>query len=214
MRPAAVVFDIDGTLLDSAPGIVAGFQHALRSVGFEPPDEATLRSDLGPPIGVLLTSLGLPADRLEDAIDDYRTFYAAHGQHQAGVYPGIVDLLTALDGRVRLGTATAKRTDIAESILRTHGLAGRFVAIVGTDPVRSTKAETIGHALTRLGDPDPGTVWMVGDRHSDIAGGQACGVRTVAVSWGYGSRAELTAAAPDELIDHPRQLLELLDSTR
>ena len=114
----AVVFDIDGTLLDSAAGIVAGFRHALRSVGFTPPTDAVLRSDLGPPVGPYFTSLGLDDALLERAVAAYRSYYRAEGMHEAAAYPGIVDLLDTLRGTVLLGTATAKRTDTAEDILR------------------------------------------------------------------------------------------------
>ena len=106
----------------------------------------------------------------------------------------MVDLLEPLAPVVRLGTATAKRTDVAQAIMARHGLADYFQVINGADPTRTTKAETIGQTLADLGDPDPNAVVMVGDRHSDIAGGRACGVRTVGVTWGYGSRAELTTA--------------------
>lgn len=206
----AVVFDIDGTVLDSATGIVAGFQHALRSVGFEPPDEQTLRSDLGPPVDLLFTALGLHPDLLVRAVSAYRSYYCEHGMHQAAAYPGIRDLLDALRGRVALGTATAKRTDLAEAILATHELAGYFAVLNGVGELRNNKAETLAHTLTLLGDPDPASVVMVGDRHLDITGGRACGVRTVGVTWGYGSRSELVEAAPDLLVDHPADLTALL----
>jgi phosphoglycolate phosphatase len=206
----AVIFDIDGTLLDSATGIVAGFQHALRSVGFEPPDEQTLRSDLGPPVGLLFAGLGLPQDRIADAVAAYRTFYFAEGLQQASAYAGIIDLLDSLAPVVPLGTATAKRTDVAEAIMAEHGLADYFRVINGTDQRRTTKAETIAQTLADLGDPSPADVVMVGDRHSDITGGRSCGLRTVGVTWGYGSRAELVAAAPDVLVDSPAELAALL----
>ena len=109
-----------------------------------------------------------------------------------------------------MGTATAKRTDTAEAILSVHGLDGYFDVINGTDLGRTTKAETIQHTLTLLGDPDPAEVIMVGDRHSDISGARVCGVRSVAVTWGYGSRDELVASAPDWLVDEPSQILPLL----
>lgn len=207
---SAVVFDIDGTLLDSATGIVTGFQHALRSVGFEPPDEATLRADLGPPVEAIFTSLRLPPELLLRAVAAYRFYYRELGMHQAEAYAGVPELLKGLQGRIRLGTATAKRTDAAEAILNTHELARFFEVVNGTDEVRTTKPETIAHTLTLLGDPDPASVVMVGDRHSDITGGRACGVRTVGVTWGYGSPDELRTAAADVLVDSPADLGRLL----
>jgi phosphoglycolate phosphatase len=207
---SAVIFDIDGTLLDSAPGIVAGFQHAMGSVGVPVPDAQHLRSDLGPPVRLMLANLGLSEHLVETAAVAYRTFYLQHGIQQAVPYDGVLDLLEALAPAQPLGTATAKRTDVAEAILARHGLTGYFRVINGTDQGRTTKQETIAQTLLDLGSPDPASVVMVGDRHYDITGGQACGVRTVGVTWGYGSRAELLAAQPDLLVERPDELGSLL----
>jgi phosphoglycolate phosphatase len=175
------------------------------------PDEQVLRSDLGPPVGVLFTRLGLDETSLEDAVRAYRQFYAQTGMHQARVYPGVPELLDGLSERgVALATATMKLTPVAEAILERHGLGGRFAVVNGTDATHHTKADTLTHALERLGDPDRSGVLMVGDRHSDIAAAQICGVGSVAVTWGYGTRAELSATGADHLLDEPAELLGLL----
>ncbi len=206
-----MVFDIDGTLLDSAPGIVAGFQHALRSVGFEPPDEERLRGDLGPPVGKLFTSLGVSDEVLAEAVAAYRSYYFARGLQEAVPYPGVVEVLEQLrEARVPLGTATAKRTDIANAILTHHGLDHYFAVINGTDDQRTTKAGTLAHTLQRLESPNPANAYMVGDRHSDVAGAQECGVVSVGVTWGYGSLDELSATGADHLIERPAQLLDIV----
>jgi phosphoglycolate phosphatase len=204
-----VVFDIDGTLLDSAPGIVAGFQHALRSVGFTPPDAATLRADLGPPVGDTFTALGLPEARLEAAVAAYRDFYREQGMQQSQPYDGVVDLLTVLhEAGVRLATATAKLTEVGRTIVGHHQLDAHFELVNGTDEHHRTKAETLRHTLEQLGWPAPDQVVMVGDRHSDVQAARSCGVLPVAVAWGYGSEAELRATAA-RIISHPAELLEL-----
>jgi phosphoglycolate phosphatase len=208
---STVVFDVDGCLLDSIDGIVAGYQYALESVGVRPPSEAVLRSDVGPPVGVLFSSLGLDDATRERAVAAYREFYAETGMHRARVYPGVVDLLDGLAERgLALATATMKLTPVAEAILERHGLGGRFAVVNGTDATHHTKAETITRALERLGNPDRGGVLMVGDRHTDIAAAQACGVGSVAVTWGYGSVAELAATGADHLVDSPAELSALL----
>jgi phosphoglycolate phosphatase len=204
-----VVFDIDGTLLDSATGIVAGFQHALRSVGFQPPSAAALRVDLGPPVGEIFTALGLPAVDLRAAVLAYRTYYLAHGMQQSTPYPGVLELLEALRAAgVVLATATAKRTDVARAIVDHHHLTDYFSVVNGTDDHHRTKTETLGHTLEQLGRPPVARVMMVGDRHSDVTAAHHCGVLPVAVSWGYGSAAELSAADAVR-VDHPGQLLDL-----
>ncbi len=206
----AVVLDVDGTLIDSADGIVAGFRHALESVGVASPGDAALRADLGPPLVSLLPALGVPAERLPDALDAYRTFYLADGLRQATPYEGIVDVLGTLAGRFALGTATAKRTDVALAILEAHELAHFFEVVNGLDDDHPTKAETLTRTLELMGGLDPATTVMVGDRHSDVAAGRAVGARTVGVLWGYGSRSELEAAHADVLLDHPSELADLL----
>ena len=203
-----VVFDIDGTLLDSAPGIIAGFQHALRSVGFSPPDAETLRLDLGPPEQIF-TALGLASADLDPAVQAYRAYYLAHGLQQSEPYEGVIGLLEQLRGRgVTLATATAKRTEVAQAIVDHHGLGHFFRVVNGTDAQHRTKTETLGHTLELLGGPAPERVVMVGDRHSDVAAAESCGAVPVAVSWGYGSAAELESLRV-ALIRHPHELLEL-----
>lgn len=206
-----MVFDVDGCLLDSAEGIVAGYQHALHSVGFPVPSEQVLRSDLGPPVGILFSSLGVPAEDHERAVAAYRRFYLETGLHQARVYPDVPELLDELAGRgVVLATATAKLTPVAEAILERHGLAGRFAVVNGTDSTHHTKTETLNHTLERLGSPDRSGVLMLGDRHSDVAAAQACKVGSVGVTWGYGTLAELSATGADHLVDAPAEVLALL----
>ncbi|MGI3783099.1 MAG: HAD family hydrolase [Janthinobacterium lividum] len=206
----AVVLDIDGTLLDSADGIVAGFRHSIAAVGLEPPDDATLRSDLGPPLATLLPVFGVPAARVDEALVAYRAFYLREGLQQATAYDGVVEVLTALGERYPLGTATAKRTEVGRAILETHGLASYFAVVNGLGDDHPTKAATLTQTLELMGGLDPADVVMVGDRRSDIVAGQVVGTRTIGVLWGYGSRAELEDAGADVLLEHPRQLVDLL----
>jgi phosphoglycolate phosphatase len=170
-----------------------------------------LRSDLGPPVGTLFTSLGLSDTHLDQAVTAYRSFYGEHGLQQASVYPGVQELLDGLTERgLILATATAKLTPVARAILELHGLAGYFPVVNGTDATHHTKTETLTRTLELLGSPDPATVAMVGDRHSDIAAAQACGVVAIGVCWGYGTREELEATGADHLVDSPAKLLSLL----
>jgi phosphoglycolate phosphatase len=207
---AAVVLDVDGTVVDSADGIVAGFRHALAAVGVESPSEEVLRADLGPPLVTLLPALGVGPERLAEALAAYRSFYTREGLHRARPYDGVVDALGRLAGRVPLGTATAKRTDTAVATLEAHGLSRFFDVVNGLDDEHPTKADTLARTLELMGVDDPSRVVMVGDRHSDVAAGRTVGTRAVGVLWGYGSRAELEASGPDLLLDRPEQLADLL----
>lgn len=175
------------------------------------PDEDVLRSDLGPPVGDLFTTLGLQPELLERAVAAYRRFYREQGMQQASVYPGVVEVLDTLaEAGIVLGTATAKLTAVAAPFLAQYGLDRHLSVVNGTDETHHTKTETLSRTLELLGRPDPARVLMIGDRHSDIIAGLTCGVRTVGVLWGYGSEAELAGAGAHHLVAKPGELLALL----
>lgn len=205
-----VVFDIDGTLLDSAAGILAGFQVALEVGGVEVPDEQALRVHLGPPLRDFLTLSGVAPDRLDLAAQAYHDFYLSDGLRRARRYEGIEQLLQGLtDDGIILATASAKRTTTAEAIMAAHGLAPYFTLIAGTDEHRLTKAETLAGVLDEL-SADPGSAIMVGDRQHDILGAHGCGVRAVGARWGYSVGDELVDAGADWLADDVPGLARLL----
>ena len=193
------MFDIDGTLLDSAAGILAGFQRALRAGGVVVPSEAELRVHLGPPLRDFLTLAGVVPDRLDGAAQAYHDFYLAEGLQQATPYAGVEELLGRLvEAGVTLATASAKRTTTARAILAAHGLAPFFTVIGGTDETHLTKAQTIAAVLAELA-ADPATTIMVGDRSHDIDGAHTVDVRAVGALWGYGVEDELVTAGADWL---------------
>lgn len=205
-RPV-ILFDLDGTVLDSAPGIIAAQQAALRDVGVEPPTEAVLRSDLGPPPAVLFARVGVPSDRIAEAGAAYRRHYLAEGIRNATVFPGVREMLGTLQQRFRLATATMKLISTATPFLDHHGLTEYFEVVGGAaEGGTHDKSVIIDATCAALGEPDRRKMIMVGDRHSDISGGRDHRMATIAVSWGYGSREELVASGPDLIIDRPAEL--------
>ncbi|MCW2497154.1 HAD hydrolase-like protein [Jatrophihabitans sp.] len=202
MAPGHVLFDLDGTLSDSAPGILAALRHAFAVTGLPPMDAATERSILGPPFYESLPPL-IGDERLPEVIAAYRAHYGdttgGGGMFNTVAYPGVAELLADLraDG-VRLGVATSKPEVYAIPILEHLGLAQYFDTIGGDalDGSLGTKALVVGVVLERLGNPDPGDVVMVGDRSHDVLGARAHGVDCAAVTWGYAVPGELDAAAP------------------
>lgn len=205
-----VVFDIDGTLLDSAAGILAGFRRALVAGGVATPAEADLRIHLGPPLLDFLVTAGVAQDRLAEAAQAYHDFYLTDGIWQASPYAGITPLLDRLVASgYRLATASAKRSATAEAIVTAHGLAPYFAVIGGTSQTRLTKADTLGYVLAEL-NAEPGETIMIGDRHHDIEGAHAHGIRAIGVRWGYGVGDELVRATADWLADDVADLVRLL----
>ena len=205
-----ILFDLDGTLTESGPGIISSVRYALAKMGVPSLDDAQLRRFIGPP---LLDSFrdhcGLDPADVTVAIAAYREYYATDGQFENAVYDGIPELLTSLRGAGRtLAVATSKAEVFAASILEHFDLAQYFTTIVGSelDGRRTAKADIITEALARLDRPTTGTV-MIGDRSHDVRGAVAVGVGSIGVLWGYGDDEELTAAGADALAATPVELL-------
>lgn len=181
-----VIFDLDGTLTDSADGIVASFRHALDQVGAPVPDGDLVAQIVGPPMDDTFRDM-LGADAAE-AIAAFRAEYGARGWAMSTLFDGIAPLVADLRAAgVRLAVATSKLEPTARRILAHFGLDQHFEVIAGASPdgSRKTKVEVLAHALDQLG-PLPERVLMVGDRSHDVHGAAAHGIDTVVVGWGYG----------------------------
>jgi len=193
-----ILFDLDGTLVDSAALITHHLAGALRAVGAEVPEPAGLMRLVGPPFETALPAIGLTAEQTTAAIRHYRSTYDAVAAEQSVPYPGVPALLDKLGAaELRLAVATAKPERTAERILIGLGLADRFVLIGGSDPAagRVGKGPVIASVLARLElDAARCPVVMVGDRSHDVEGAIANGVPAIGVGWGYADPGELAAA--------------------
>jgi phosphoglycolate phosphatase len=205
-----ILFDLDGTLTESGPGIISSVRYALATMGGPVLDDEQVRLFIGPP---LLDSFrdvcGFDPAEVDVAIAAYREYYATDGQYENSVYDGIPELLTSLREAGRtLAVATSKAEVFAASILDHFALTEFFTTVVGSelDGRRTAKSEIITEALTRLDRPPSGTV-MIGDRSHDVRGAVAVGVGSIGVLWGYGDDLELTAAGADSLAATPAALL-------
>lgn len=190
-----VIFDLDGTLTDSAAGIVASFRHALAHIGAPVPGGDLAQRLVGPPMHHTLAAMGL-GDQAEAAIAAYRADYTARGWAMNSVFDGIVPLLEdLLAAGVRLAVATSKAEPTARKILAHFGLDGFFEVVAGAsvDGTRAAKSDVVAHALQQL-EPLPERVLMVGDRRHDADGAAAHGIDTVLVGWGYGRDDAIDAA--------------------
>jgi phosphoglycolate phosphatase len=188
VSPDLVIFDLDGTLTDSADGIVSSFRHALGEIGAPVPEGDLSRQLVGPPMHHTLSAMGL-GDRADEAIAAYRADYTTRGWAMNSLFDGIPDLLADLRAAgVRLAVATSKAEPTARRIIEHFGLDQHFEVIAGAslDGVRASKADVVAHALAQL-EPVPARVLMVGDRAHDVEGASAHGIDTVVVEWGYGA---------------------------
>lgn len=205
----SVLFDLDGTLTDSAPGILNSIRYALERMGRPVPDAATLNAFIGPP---LLDSFqrhcGLSSEESREALRLYRERFATKGLLENSVYPGVVGMLEALKARgLKIILATSKPEAFARRILDHFGLTRFFDAIHGAtmDERRSRKAEVIAWALAHSGEI--GRAVMVGDRANDIEGARANGIAAIGVLWGYGDEAELRRAGATIFVRQPSEIL-------
>jgi phosphoglycolate phosphatase len=212
-RPQLVIFDLDGTLTDSAQGIVSSFRHALGTVGAEVPDGDLASRIVGPPMHDTLRAIGL-GDEADTAIAAYRADYSSRGWAMNALFDGIPELVADLHAAgVRLAVATSKAEPTARRILEHFGLDRYFEVIAGAsvDGSRASKADVVAHALAQLA-PVPERVLMVGDRSHDVEGAAVHGIGTVVVGWGYG-RADFghprttTASTHVETVSALREVL-------
>lgn len=212
MTIEAVVFDLDGTLADSAHGITTSYRHALERFGLRASDDA-IRACIGPPLGESLARLGVPSELVPAAVDAYRDHFSSTGIYDNTMFPGIPAVLDALraDG-LSLALATSKREDFAGRILDLFEIAHLFEAVAGAaaDGTRTAKSDIVCHALAGLGHPDSAAVVVVGDRRDDVEAAQTLGAGLVAVTWGYGSRDELREAGATVFAGDPAELLRII----
>ena len=209
--PDVVLFDLDGTLTDAAPGIVNGMRIVFDRFGIEQPDDATMRTYLGPPLAVTWREFyDFTDDQITEALVIYREYYHDVGMFENEVFDGIPDLLTALnDDGITLATATSKPDFSATRILEHFGLDHHFAFIgaANLEGTRDSKALVIEHTLEQLGaSARTHAILMVGDRHHDVHGAREHGIDTIGVLWGYGDVEELTPAGAVALVRTPGEL--------
>ncbi|MCX2932654.1 HAD-IA family hydrolase [Mycobacterium sp. CVI_P3] len=202
-RPQLVIFDLDGTLTDSADGIVASFRHALAAVGADVPAGDLAGRVVGPPMHLTLAGMGL-GERADEAIAAYRADYTSRGWAMNSLFDGIPQLLGDLRAAgIRLAVATSKAEPTARRILEHFELADYFDVIAGASPdgSRSSKADVLAHALRQL-HPLPDRLLMVGDRAHDVEGAAEHGIGTIVVGWGYGASDFLEPHAAEAAAAH------------
>ena len=191
----SVLWDLDGPITDSAPGIIESLAFTFSELGMPVPSEDVLMSYVGPPLLESFTEIaGLNNADAWNALEVYRAHYGDRVL-QTAVYPGIAGLLARLHAAgIPIALATSKPESVAIRVLEHFKLSQYFTTITGSseDETLSHKADIVRVALERLtaAGADITHAVMVGDRHYDSVGAAANGVPTIMVEWGYGSPAE------------------------
>jgi phosphoglycolate phosphatase len=206
----SILLDLDGTLIDSQPGILSSCRAALCALGHDPKPELDLSAIIGPPIDDIMRLLLEPyADnRVTEAVAAYRADYGQNGLFDSLPYSGVAQALAEMRQLgARLYLATSKRTIFALRILEHFDLAAFFDGIYGSESggAFDHKPELISYIIERHALTQNHCV-MVGDRRYDVTGAHANNMRALGVLWGYGTRAELETAGADGLVAEPASL--------
>ena len=219
MRDLTVIFDLDGTLVDTAPDLIAAANHALADIGLEPVPGFVLAPAiaLGARFmildGLKHTGRQLPDAEVDRLLGLFLDYYLANIANQSRPFPGAVDTLTSLRAQgARLGICTNKRSHLSNALIGALGLGDLFDAIVGRDSSRKSKphpehlTETI-----RLAGGTPDRAIMIGDTAVDVETARAAGVPVIGVTFGYSDKP-MAALTPDAVISHYDQLLPAISS--
>lgn len=209
----AILFDLDGTLTESGEGITKCVQYALEKLGKPESDLKKLEVFIGPPLmEQFMKYAGLDEETARRAVEYYRERYSTTGIFENRPYPGVEEMLQELKRKkYLLAVASSKPEYFVKQILDYFHLTEYFDEIVGSElnGSRTNKTEVIEETLRRLGlDKHREQVIMVGDKEHDILGARAAGLECVAVSYGYGTEEELTAAQPLKTVSSTEEILD------
>ena len=207
-----ILFDLDGTLTDSGPGIMNGFEYALGKMGIDIPDRSSLRKFVGPPLGDSFEkTLGFSPEDAAKGIAFYREYYADKGVYENDVYPGVFELLDKLKASgKKMIVATTKAEFMANVVMDHFGLRKYFDLMVASNNTdRKNKIDVLKYAIEN-GGVDIEKAVMIGDRFYDVTGASHFGIDSVGVLYGYGSRQELEDAGATYIAESVENLSEIL----
>jgi Predicted phosphatases len=208
-----ILFDLDGTLVNNAEGIVKCVYYALDALGITEDEPERLLNFIGPPLEDSFRDYyDLHDTGVKKAVEKYRERYKKRGVHECEVYPGIKEVLCALkENGKTICLATSKPQVFAEKILKAHEIFDCFDILVGAslDGTLQKKADVIRKVIKLAGVPVQEMI-MVGDRHHDIDGAKECEMQSVGVQYGFAEKMELEEAGADFIAENMQELQELL----
>jgi pyrophosphatase PpaX len=211
MLPRAVLFDLDGTLIDSVPLILSSMRHAFAGHP-NPPGVAEWVALIGTPLDAMIRRWAGDEADVQRVKERYKEHQWAHHDAMVNAFPGVPAMLDALTARgVRMAVVTSKLEPSARRSLDFLGLSRHFELVVGLEATGRHKPDPapVLHAVERLG-ARPGEAAFVGDSPHDVLAGNAAGVASVATLWGPFSREELARAGPRAWAERPGDVLQIL----
>ena len=209
---SAIIFDLDGTLVDSSIGIHNGFTYTFEQLGVPSPDAKTIRGFMGPPLETSFASC-LSPNQIELAIQLYRSYYKEKGVYEAQLFPQTKEILAELAQQYPLYITTTKNTPTAVHMTANFEIEDFFAGIYDSSPQALHKADVIRQAL-ETHHLAPETVVIIGDTKFDMIGAQETGIKKLAVTWGFGEEKDLMDYNPDWIAHHPTDILHHLQLKR
>lgn len=214
MKITTVLFDLDGTLTDSGPGIMNSVKYALEKAGEPVPKTDELRKFIGPPLkGQFMEHCGISEERAAEMVTLYREYFTVTGIFENSVYDGVEEMLKTLkEAGIKIAMATSKPEKFAKIIADHFGLAKYFDVIGGAcmDETRTEKQDVIHYVLEQCEEKELDKIVMIGDRSYDVIGGHAEGLKVIGVLYGYGDLKELSQASADALARTPQEVADLV----
>lgn len=209
-----IIFDLDGTLVNSAQGIFNSILYALKEMGIENVKRESLYPFIGPPMkDSFMEFFHFPQEKALQAVELYRAHYQKKGLYEIELYDGMEETLRALKnaGKTIL-MGTSKRELFAKKIAEYLNINDCFDLIAGSnfEGTRDKKREVLEYALHQLGIEDFSKVLMVGDRKFDVLGAGELGIDTLGVLYGFGSRNELETAGAKWIVETPKDIAKLI----
>lgn len=207
-----ILFDLDGTITDSKPGVTKSIQYSLAKLGIEVADLDELTKFIGPSFRESTMSYGLSEKDFKLAVQYYYEYFEEKGMFDNNPYPNIDKTLTVLKERgKKLAVATLKPVMFANQILDHFDLSRYFEFTIGSDLDSQSfgKKEIINECLERFDDSNKEKYVMIGDTKYDILGAKEAGISSVGVLYGYGLKEDLINAGADCLISNHEDILEL-----
>lgn len=206
-----ILFDLDGTLIDTNELIIASFTHTLKEHSETPYSREQILSFIGPPLYDSLAKVA--PDNVEAMVATYREHNLANHDKYVTAYPTVVDTIKTLkENGYQLGIVTTKMRDTALLGLKLTGMEDAFDVVIGLDDVTNAKPhpEPIIKALTQL-NANPVNAIMVGDNYHDIEAGQNAGIKTAGVAWSIKGKEVLATYKPDYMLEEMSDLLKILE---
>ena len=210
MKIETILFDLDGTLIDTNELIIASFTHTVEKFGDRPYTREEILDFIGPPLVDSLTLVN--PNKIDDMVTAYREHNYAKNEKYVQAYPDVVETIKKLKTKgYKMGIVTTKIHHTAELGLKIAGMEGIFDVIIGLDDVENAKPhpEPVLTAIDQL-KANPMTTLMVGDNYHDIEAGQNAGVQTAGVAWAIKGRESLEKYRPDYMLENISDLFEII----